>query len=38
MTFDDSYVVSAGRDGCIMLHEIKDKETRGVKMRETFTE
>jgi hypothetical protein len=31
-------VISAGRDGCVMLHEIKDKETRGVKIREGFTE
>jgi hypothetical protein len=28
-TWDDQYLISAGRDGCIMLFEIKDKEARG---------
>ena len=38
ITFDDQFVVSAGRDGCVMIHEIKDKESRGSKLREAFTE
>ena len=35
-TPDDTHLVTAGRDGCIMFFEIKDKEARGVKLREGF--
>lgn len=36
-TYDDQYLITAGRDGCIMFFEIKDKEARGAKLREGFT-
>jgi hypothetical protein len=31
VTCDDHYIITAGRDGCIMLFEIKDKDARGLK-------
>ena len=36
VTNDDQYVITAGRDGCIMIFEIKDKEARGMKLKEGF--
>ena len=35
-TFDDKYLVTAGKDGCIMVFEIKDKEAKGLKLRDGF--
>lgn len=36
VTSDDQYVITAGRDGCVMIFEIKDKEARGMKLKEGF--
>ena len=35
-TFDDQCLVTAGKDGCIMVFEIKDKEAKGLKLRDGF--
>lgn len=37
VSFDDHNLVTAGKDGCIMVFEIKDKEARGLKLRDGFT-
>ena len=37
VTNDDQYLISAGKDGTIIIFEIKDKEARGMKIREGFT-
>ena len=29
VTNDDLHLITAGRDGCIIIYEIKDKEARG---------
>ena len=29
VTNDDMHLITAGRDGCIIIYEIKDKEARG---------
>ena len=31
ITSDDKYIITAGRDGCVQLFEIKDKDARGMK-------
>jgi WD40 repeat protein len=36
ITPDDRYLISAGRDGCLMVFEIRDKEARSDKIRETL--
>ena len=33
ITADDRFVISAGRDGCLMLFEIRDKEAKGDKIK-----
>lgn len=37
VTYDDNYLITAGRDGCLMIFEIKDKEARGMKIKEGYT-
>lgn len=37
VTADDRYLITAGRDGCVMLFEIKDKDTRGLKIKEGYS-
>ena len=36
LTYDDKYLISAGRDGSLIFFEIKDKEARGLKLSEGF--
>ncbi|EAS05472.2 WD40 domain protein (macronuclear) [Tetrahymena thermophila SB210] len=36
ITYDDKYLITAGRDGCIMLFEIKDKDARGMRLKEGY--
>jgi hypothetical protein len=31
---DDKFLISAGRDGCLMVFEIRDKEARSDKIKE----
>ncbi len=37
INYDDHYIITAGGDGCIMVFEVKDKEARGLKQRDGFT-
>lgn len=37
VTSDDQYLISAGRDGVIIVYEIKDKDARGIKYKEGFS-
>lgn len=37
VTYDDQYLITAGKDGCMMIFEIKDKEARGMKIKEGFS-
>lgn len=37
MTADDQYLISAGRDGTVIVFEIKDKDARGLKLKEGFS-
>jgi len=37
VSFDDNYLITAGKDGCIILFDIKDKEARGSKISYGFT-
>lgn len=37
VTSDDQYLISAGRDGVIIIYEIKDKDARGIKYKEGFS-
>lgn len=37
VSYDDQYLMTAGRDGCLMIFEIKDKEARGMKIKEGFS-
>ena len=37
VTHDDQFLITAGRDGCLMIFEIKDKEARGMKIKEGFS-
>jgi cilia- and flagella-associated protein 57 len=37
ITFDDQYLITAGRDGCLMIFEIKDKEARAMKNKDGYT-
>ncbi len=34
VTADDQYLITAGRDGAIVIYEIKDKDARGLKLKE----
>ena len=34
VTHDDHYLITAGRDGVIIVYEIRDKEIRGIKLRD----
>ena len=36
VTADDKYLISAGRDGCLMVFEIRDKEARSDKIKEVL--
>lgn len=36
VTSDDKYVVSAGKDGCLMIFEVRDKEAKGDKIKENY--
>lgn len=36
ITHDDRYVISAGRDGCLMIFEIRDQEAKGDKVKDTL--
>lgn len=36
ITHDDKYLISAGKDGCVMIFEVKDKDARG-KMRTGYS-
>lgn len=36
VTHDDKYLISAGRDGCLMVFEIRDKEARSDRIKETL--
>lgn len=33
VTKDDKYVITCGNDGVLMIHEIKDKEAKGTRIR-----
>jgi len=37
VTSDDQYLISAGRDGTVIVFEIKDKDARGLKLKEGFS-
>lgn len=37
VTSDDQYLISAGKDGAIIVYEIKDKDARGLKLKEGFS-
>ena len=37
ITSDDQYIVSAGRDGALIIFEIKDKDARGMKLKEGYS-
>lgn len=37
VTSDDKYLVTAGRDGCVMVFEIKDKDARGFRSRDGYS-
>jgi len=37
VTADDQYLISAGKDGAIIVYEIKDKDARGIKYKEGFS-
>lgn len=34
VTHDDHYLVTVGKDGVILVYEIRDKEIRGIKLRD----
>ncbi|EWS71110.1 WD40 domain protein (macronuclear) [Tetrahymena thermophila SB210] len=36
ITNDDRYIITAGKDGCIMVFEIKDKDARGMKLKDGY--
>lgn len=36
ITADDQYLITAGRDGVIIVFEIKDKDARGQKNKEGY--
>lgn len=36
ITYDDKYLISAGKDGCVMIFEIKDNDARGGKYKEGY--
>ncbi|EGR29835.1 WD repeat protein [Ichthyophthirius multifiliis] len=36
VTYDDRYLITGGRDGCVMVFQIKDRDLRGVKMQEGY--
>jgi hypothetical protein len=37
ISHDDRYLITSGRDGCIMVYEIKDKDARGGKYKEGYS-
>ncbi len=36
VTGDDRYLISAGKDGAVMIFEIRDKEARSDKLKEVL--
>jgi hypothetical protein len=36
VTSDDKYLITAGKDGALMVFEIRDKEARSDKLREVL--
>lgn len=36
VSYDDKYLITAGRDGCVLLFEIKDKDARGMRLKEGY--
>jgi CMP-N-acetylneuraminic acid synthetase len=36
VTADDRYLISAGKDGAVMIFEIRDKEARSDKLKEVL--
>ncbi len=36
MTYDDHFLISAGNDGCLIVFEIKDKDARGMKLKDGY--
>lgn len=36
VTNDDRFIITVGRDGCVMVFEIKDKEARGMKLKDGY--
>ncbi len=37
ITNDDKYLITAGRDGCVLVYEIKDKDARDGKYKEGYS-
>lgn len=35
ITQDDKYIITAGKDGCVMIFEIKDKDAK-IKYKEGY--
>lgn len=36
MTYDDKYLVSVGKDGCLLIFEVRDKEGSAERSKEGF--
>ena len=37
VTSDDQFIITTGRDGIIVVYEIKDKDARGLKLKEGYS-
>jgi cilia- and flagella-associated protein 57 len=37
ITNDDKFLITAGRDGCVLVYEIKDKDARDGKYKEGYS-
>lgn len=37
ITSDDQFLITAGRDGVIIVYEIKDKDARGMKLKDGYS-
>lgn len=37
VTADDQFLITTGRDGVIIIYEIKDKDARGMKLKEGYS-
>lgn len=33
LSFDNKHLFTAGKDGCLMVHEVKDRDTKGAALR-----